>query len=104
MPKTNENDIVAFMPLCLVSFVDLDGFRHSAEVEAGSLFEAGALAISAFRQHECEPAPISTLEIEITVASTVKHTVTPQRIRDWVGSSSKSPKDLAMKERLRKLI
>ena len=102
LPKRTETDILAVMPNCVVSFVDLDGFRHTVEVEAESLFEAGALAISAFRRHECEPGPISRLDIEIT--STVKHTVTPQRIRDWISSAAKSPKDLVLKERLRKLV
>ena len=90
------------MTRCVVSYLDSDGFRHTVEVEAESLFEAGALAISAFRRHECEPAPMSKLDIDIT--STVKHTVTPQRIRDWISSSAKSPKDLVLKERLRKLV
>jgi len=90
------------MPRCVVSFVDSDGIRHAVEVEAQSLFEAGALAISVFRRHECEPAPVSKLDIEIT--STVKHTVTPQRIRDWIGSPAKGPTDLVLKERLRKLV
>jgi hypothetical protein len=90
------------MPRCVVSFVDMDGFRHAVEVGAESLFEAGALAISAFRRHECEPAPVSKLDIEIT--STVKHTVTPQRIRDWISGAARSPKDLVLRERLRKLV
>jgi hypothetical protein len=28
------------MPLCLVSYVDMDGVRHAVEVEAGSMYEA----------------------------------------------------------------
>jgi len=45
------------MARCVVPFVDSGGIRHAVEIEAESLFEAGALAISAFRRHECEPAP-----------------------------------------------
>jgi hypothetical protein len=83
------------MSRCVLSFVDLAGFRHTVEVEAESLFEAGSLAISAFRRHECEHGPVSRLDIEIT--SAVKHTVTPQRIRDWIRGAAKSPKDLVLK-------
>ncbi len=90
------------MPRCLVSFTDFEGFSHSVEVDADSLFEAGALAISAFRKHECEPLPNANLSIAIT--TTVTHTVTPKRIRDFASSVAKSPKDLVLKEKIRKLV
>jgi hypothetical protein len=69
------------MPRCVVSFVDSDGIRHAVEVEAESLFEAAALAISAFRRHECEPAPVSKLDIEITsTVKTHRHAAAHQRL------------------------
>ena len=43
------------MALCIVSFVDLDGVRHSVEVEADGLYEASVLGICAFRKHELQP-------------------------------------------------
>lgn len=39
------------MAACRVSYVDFEGFRHSVELEAESLYEAAVLAVSAFRQH-----------------------------------------------------
>jgi len=43
------------MAACMVSFVDLDGIRHSVEVDANGLYEASVLGLCAFRKHELEP-------------------------------------------------
>lgn len=40
------------MAPCRVSYLDLEGFRHSVELEAASLYEAAVLAVSRFRQHD----------------------------------------------------
>lgn len=61
------------MAACRVSYVDLEGFRHSVELEAGSLYEAAVLAVSTFRQHHFEPGDLTNLEVEIRTAIT--HTV-----------------------------
>ncbi len=34
LAKIPENAILRFMAACIVSFVDLDGIRHSVEVDA----------------------------------------------------------------------
>jgi hypothetical protein len=53
------------MATCVVSFVDTLGFRHTVEVQAESLFEAGVLAIRAFKQNGCPPGYVSEMEVEI---------------------------------------
>jgi hypothetical protein len=68
---------------CIVSYLDTEGLRHTVEVEADSLYEAAVLAIRTFRQHDCEPGAMSTLEVE--VRSSVIDTVTPKRIHDIGG-------------------
>ena len=53
---------------CVVTLTDSRGIRHSVEVTAESLFEAGILAVSAFRKAgwvEEPPGVASRLEIEI---------------------------------------
>ena len=90
------------MAACVVSFVDPDGIRHTVEVEAESLFEAAALALRTFKQHNCEPGLIAKLEVEIR--SAVTHTVTPKRLHQWLEGGAKSPKEAVMKQRLRDLI
>lgn len=53
------------MACCVVSYLDTEGLRHTVEVEAESLYEAAVLAIRTFRQHNCEPGLVSTLEVEV---------------------------------------
>ena len=70
------------MAACIVSFVDLDGIRHSVEVEAEGLYEASVLGLCAFRKHELEPGGLTQLEVE--VRSSVKHTLTVTKVREWL--------------------
>ena len=90
------------MASCVVSFVDLEGIRHTVEVEAESLFEAAALAMRTFKQHDCEPGPITQLEVEIR--SAITHTVTPKRVHQWLNGGARNPKEAVMKEKLKALI
>lgn len=90
------------MASCVVSYVDIEGLRHSVEVEADSLYEAAVFALRTFREHECEPGQASKLEVEIR--SSVTHTVTLKKIHDWLQGGAKTPKEAVMKERLRALL
>ena len=90
------------MAACRVSYVDLEGFRHSVELEAESLYEAAVLAVSTFRQHHFEPGDLTNLEVEIRTAIT--HTVTLKKVRSWLQGGSRSPKEAIVKDRLRALL
>ena len=90
------------MAACTVSFVDLDGIRHSVEVEAEGLYEASVLGICAFRKHELEPGAMTQLEVE--VHSSVKHTLAVSKVRDWLQRGVRTPKEAILKERLRALL
>ncbi len=90
------------MAVCVVSFVDVDGVRHSVEVEAEGLYEASVLGLCAFRKHELEPAGLTELEVE--VRSSVKHTLTVKKVREWLQRGVRTPKEAVLKERLRGLI
>lgn len=90
------------MAPCVVSYLDTEGLRHTVQVEAESLYEAAALAMRTFRQHDCEPGQASRLEVE--VRSSVIHTITPNRVYDWLKGGAKSPKEAVMRERLRALL
>jgi hypothetical protein len=90
------------MAACIVSYLDTEGLRHSVEVEAESLYEAAVLAMRKFKEHDCEPGLISKLEVEIR--SSIVHTVTPKKVREWVTGGSKSPRETVLKERLRGLL
>lgn len=90
------------MATCTVSFVDLDGIRHSVEVEAEGLYEASVLALCAFRKHELEPGGLTQLEVE--VRSSVKHTLTVKKVRDWLQRGMRTPKEAVLKEKLRAML
>jgi len=82
--------------------MDLDGLRHSVELEADSLYEAAVRAIVVFRKHECEPGALSKLEIE--VKTSVVHTLTKKQVLEWLNKGAKTPKDAVTKQELRALL
>jgi hypothetical protein len=90
------------MAFCVVSYSDTDGLRHSVEVDAASMYEAAVLAITVFRRHQCEPKEASLLEIE--VRSSITHTVSVRKIRNWLTGGSKAPEEAIVKDRLRQLL
>lgn len=92
----------AQMAACIVSFVDLDGIRHSVEVEADGLYEASVLGLCAFRKHELEPGGLTQLEVE--VRSSVTHTLSVTTVREWLQRGVRTPKEAVLKERLRTLL
>ena len=102
LAKITENAILRRMAACIVSFVDLDGIRHSVEVDAEGLYEASVLGLCAFRKHDLEPGGLTELEVE--VRSSVKHTLTVTKVRDWLQRSVRSPREAVLKDRLRTLM
>ena len=90
------------MAACTVSYVDLDGIRHSVEVEAEGLYEASVLGICAFRKHELTPAGLT--ELEVQVRSSVTHTLPIRKVHEWLQRGVQTPKEAVLKERLRGLM
>jgi hypothetical protein len=90
------------MRSCIVSYLDIDGIRHSVEVQAESLYEAVVLAFKTLKEHGCAPSEISKLEVEIR--SSVTHEITLGRVRQWLNGGARSPKEAVMKERLREML
>ncbi len=90
------------MAICVVSYLDTEGLRHSVDAQADSLYEAAVLAMRTFKAHDCEPGLISKLEVEIR--SSIVHTITPKKVRQWLNGGAKTPKEAVMKERLREML
>ena len=65
-----------------MSFVNLDGIRHSVKVEAEGLYEASVLGLCAFRTHELELGGLTRLDVE--VRSSITHTLTVTKVREWL--------------------
>jgi len=87
---------------CIISFVDLDGIRHSVEVQADGLYEASVLGLCAFRKQDLEPGRLTQLEVK--VISSVTHTLSVNKVQDWLERGVRTPKEAVLKERLRALI
>ena len=91
---------------CRVSYQDPGGLVHSVEVTAGSLFEAAALAVKAFRTAEwMDSGPASTTVLEISVLHPVaRHSIPLRRLMAWLESNGRTPKEQASKQRLREML
>jgi hypothetical protein len=89
--------------LCVVSFTGTDGFRHSVQVVAESLYEAAALAVRSFADAGCPPTHGTELDIEVK-APAVTHTIKLNRVVGWVNAVARSPKDKMLKDRLKELL
>ena len=66
------------------------------------MFEAAALALHIFENAGTPPGPVAHLDIAAQ-APVVNHSVSIQRVRDWLSCSGKTPKEQALKSRLREL-
>jgi hypothetical protein len=94
--------------VCIVSFEDLDGTRHSVEVAAETLYEAAALAVNQFRRQELiddDVAPGMNTRLEVSVKSpTTQHELSVRQLRVWLERSGKSPREIILKQRVRSLL
>lgn len=90
------------MATCIVSFLDLDGVRHSVEIQAEGLYEAAILGLAAFKKHESQPGALTELEVE--VRSSITHTLTVHKAHEWLKRGVRTPKEAVLKERLRALL
>ena len=88
---------------CIVSFTDHEGIRHSVNVQAETVYEAVALAMSAFGEHHCLPGPASQMEVEARSPG-VTHSVSMAKVKNWLAASAKSPREKILKERLKGLM
>ena len=92
------------MATCIVSFLDLDGVRHSIEVQADGLYEAAVLGLAAFKKHDLELNPHGLAELQVEVRSSITHTVPVRKVYEWLERGVRTPKDAVLKERLRNVL
>jgi hypothetical protein len=93
--------------MCTVSYRDPDGFTHSVEVSAESLYEVVVRGLAAFHQAElikCTPGVGTHLEVSVH-PPTATHTVPLTRLCSWLNAPrGRSPKEVYEKEKLRALV
>ena len=90
---------------CEVSFRDSEGISHSVGVVASSLFEAEDLALVRFRRAGLSDSafgPTTRLRIAARPPADAR-AVTVARVQAWLDSNGKSPREHALKARLRDL-
>ena len=88
-----------------MSFVDLRGIRHTADVQAESLYEAAVLAIKVFRSDPWmeRVGPATVLEIDVREPST-RHSLSLQQIERWLDGTTSSPLEASKKAKLKMLM
>ena len=90
---------------CTVSFTGPSGVRHSVEVSADSLYEAGIVGFSLLKRDGwVDPiAPGTRLEIQVRYPATT-HCVSLAQLRRWVEGIAVSPDETLKKRRLKTLL
>jgi hypothetical protein len=90
---------------CRVSFTDSAGVTHTVSVSAASLYEAAALGIAEFRRcgFAAMVGPATRLRVAV-VAPATTHELTVGKLRAWLESSGKTPREQAVKVGLREVL
>ena len=103
----SESDILPFVALrpCIVSFKDMRGVRHAAEVEAESLYEAAVLGVRRLNEDPWleKIGPATILEIEVRAPGTT-HTISLQQVERWLAGATKNPYESMKKAKLKMIL
>ena len=91
--------------VCAVSFTDVRGIKHTAEVEAETLYEA---AVQGIRRLNQDPwieriGPATALEIEVREPA-AKHMITVEQVERWLAGATKNPAEATRKAKLKLLL
>jgi hypothetical protein len=91
---------------CRVSFTDMAGLTHTADVTGESLYEAAVAALAEFRKCGFKDAiegPATRLRVAVQSPST-EHEIAVSKVRDWLNSNGRSPAQQMLKARLREML
>ena len=93
------------MRICEVSFQDARGIRHTAQVQAESLYEAAILGIRLFREDPWLEVvgPGTVLDIEAREPGT-KHAISLQQVERWLAGATTNPNEASKKAKLRMML
>jgi len=106
MGEHKANMLGSPVPLraCAVSFVDVRGIRHVAEVQAG-VVRSAILGIRVFKGNpwidHVGPGTILNVEVREPAAT---HAITLHQIQRWLDGASPSPSEGVKKAKLKKLM
>jgi len=90
---------------CAVSFTDIRGIRHTADVEAESLYEA---AVQGIRRLNQDPwieriGPGTKLEVEVREPS-ARHILSVEQVERWLAGATANPTEATKKKKLKLLL
>ena len=85
---------------CTVSFVDARGVRHSVMVYASSVLEAAAAGLKQIRETEMIEDD-GVLDLTVDLITTTSHKVSLSKLKAWLESSGRDPREAAVKTKLR---
>jgi hypothetical protein len=91
---------------CVVKYVDSFGVEHAAKVEAESLFEAAVRGLhrldsSFWTEEDVFDRMCVTVEVH---EEPTTHTVMIEKLKQWIKSQGRHPREQVKKDELRKLL
>ena len=88
-----------------MSFEDVRGIRHVAEVEAESLYEAVVLGVRRLNQDSWieRIGPATVLDVEVREPGT-KHSISLQQVERWLAGATTNPSEASKKAKLKMLL
>ena len=83
---------------CTVSFKDVRGIRHAADVEAESLYEAVVLGVRRLNQDSWidRIGPATVLDVEVRTPGTT-HSISLQQVERWLAGATTNPSEASKK-------
>jgi hypothetical protein len=90
---------------CTVSFKDVRGIRHAADVEAESLYEAVVLGVRRLNQDAWieRIGPATVLDVEVRTPGTT-HSISLQQVERWLAGATTNPSEASKKAKLKMLL
>jgi hypothetical protein len=90
---------------CTVSFRNVSGVRHSVDVDAESVYEAAATALSYLEKDDWGEVVGPGMELEVLVRSpATRHTVTISQIKRWCDGVAVSPDEVLRRRKVKELL
>jgi hypothetical protein len=88
-----------------VTIQDLTGTSHTAEVTAGSLYEAVALGLAALRKNWVEGIEERFGTVKVSVADVrVEHQVKIADFTKWLERPGRTPREITQRQRIRAIL
>jgi hypothetical protein len=90
---------------CSVTITDVRGVKHTVEVAAESVYEAGVLGLAALKRDSWIDRPGRAATLEVAVCEPpVKHIVTVAQIERWLEGATSGTNEKVRKDRLKEML